>query len=168
MTVSALAHYLEVHARWAANTHPAYEEFHADLRALHARLEIATHRRRAPTKAGAQCFECGGVLERRIDENGLEETQVTCRVCREVYEPARYNLALKAAAEAASRIEVDGEQWATVQALATELDRSENTIKVWRRDELVRSLAFGGVTLLAVADAQREHEARATRVRRAG
>lgn len=63
-TVRGALGYLEVHARWAANEHPAFPEYLEALRQLHNRLERATGRDSRPVKAEASCFECGGALLR--------------------------------------------------------------------------------------------------------
>lgn len=60
--------YLEVHARWAATSSADFADFHTEMRELHNRLEQATSRRRTPVKAGADCFDCGGPLERPLHE----------------------------------------------------------------------------------------------------
>lgn len=160
VTVPALVGYLEVHARWAANTHGAFAEFCEDIRQLRAILERATGRVRNPVKAGAACFVCSGDLVRRITDEGLEEETVTCSSCREQYDPARYNLALKAAAEAASRVTLDGEQWATPAALATDLGCSEAAVRIWRHREHVRGRVIEGHLFVSVADAQSHYDTR--------
>ena len=125
--VRAAAHYLEVHARWAANQHSAFDEFAEDLRALHTRLEVATHRRRTPTRAGASCFDCGGDLVRQVDpDTGLEaEEVVTCRRCRSSYDGARYLLALAARRQQG----LDG--WVSVPAAAQASKRPVKTLRSW-------------------------------------
>lgn len=65
--ISAAAGYLEVHARWAARAHPAFDQYVTDLRQLHHRLERATGRDERIVKADAECFRCGaGALVREI------------------------------------------------------------------------------------------------------
>lgn len=56
--------YLERMTRWAANSHPAFDEYANDLAQLHARLEQVTGRSQRRVIAEADCFECGGDLER--------------------------------------------------------------------------------------------------------
>lgn len=163
--VRAAGRYLEIHARWAANNHEAFPEFLADLRDLHVKLEAATHRLRRPAKANAACFACGGDLIRRVVD-GLEEDAVTCRDCREQYDPARYGLALKAAAEAASTFTEDGEQWATPAVLATELERSEHTIRSWAQRDQIRHHTRAGV-LFVNAEQARARDAETPRRRTA-
>lgn len=157
--VRGAGHYLDVHARWAANHHPAFADFCEDLRSLHATLEEATHRRRRPTRAGADCFDCGGDLIRRVVD-GLEEDHVTCVRCHTQYDPGRYRLALKAAAEGASRMTWDGQRWATPSVLAAELGRSEHTIRSWAQREHVRSHVRAGVLYVHVDDVTSRHAPR--------
>lgn len=155
--VQDAARYLEVHARWAANNHPAFDEFASDLRSLHVRLETATHRLRRPTRLGADCFDCGGDLIRRVVD-GLEEEHATCTVCHEQYEPGRYTLALKAAAEGAARVTFDGIPYATPAALATDLGRSEHTIRSWAQRGQVRSEVRSGVLFVNTEDVTERHQ----------
>jgi hypothetical protein len=156
--VQSAAHYLDVHARWAANNHGAFDEFADDLRKLHSRLEVATHRLRRPTKLGADCFDCGGDLIRRVTDEGLEEEHATCVVCKQQYEPGRYTLALKAAAEASARVTFDGIPYATPAALASDLGRSEHTIRSWAQRGHVRSEVRSGVLFVNTADVTERHE----------
>lgn len=65
--------YLERHARWAATSHPGFDDFAEDLRLLHGRLERATGLVRTPSKANAECFGCGGDLVRRLITTTVEE-----------------------------------------------------------------------------------------------
>lgn len=118
--------YLDRLARWAATSHPAFDQFAAELRLLHSRLEQATGRTRSPSKAGASCFDCGGTLVRKVDPHtGLEQDAVTCNRCRSRYTPARYTLAL-----AARRTEgLAG--WLSVPAAATAFRRPVRTIRTW-------------------------------------
>lgn len=61
--------YLEVHTRWAAREHPAFDEYVRDLRSLHFRLEVATGRDDRQVRAEAECFRCGaGALVRELRE----------------------------------------------------------------------------------------------------
>lgn len=155
--IQGAGRYLEVHARWAANHHEAFAECYEELRNLRALLEAATHRLRRPAKANADCFACGGDLIRRVVD-GLEEDAVTCRDCREQYDPARYGLALKAAAEAASAYVIDGETWATPAVLAAELERSEHTIRSWAQRDRIRHHTRAGVLFVSAEDARARHE----------
>ena len=163
-TLAEAVRYLKSRSRWAATSHPGFPRFVADVGAMRAQLEAATGRHRAAVRAGADCFSCGGSLVRPVGHDGLEETQVTCQQCGERYDPSRYNLALKAAAEDASHVKIDGEQWATLAALASLIGRSQHSLAAWRRDGLLRVVRRGGVVFLSVEDAEREHASRARRV----
>jgi hypothetical protein len=79
LTVWRLHGYLEVHARWAANEHEAFDEFCDDMRKLHLSLEQATGRHRAPTRAGATCFDCSADLVHPLVEQPAERWWVAGR-----------------------------------------------------------------------------------------
>lgn len=91
-TVSSAAGYLEVRSLWASNTHPAFDEFAADLRKLRGRLR-ATVGIREQHDYGAPCFEpgCGERLERQWTGVASEEGDVwACPKCGEQYTYRRY------------------------------------------------------------------------------
>lgn len=161
--VRAAAGYLERHTRWAANSHPAFDEYSSDLRGLHARLEVALGRVRRPVKAGADCFDCGGTLERPLHEvttevvrpwwipNGIGprtaedaapiprtgplefESEVVCRRCGSRYDAARYLLALAAKAEE-GRENLDG--WVSIPAAAAASARPVKTVRSWLGEQI--------------------------------
>lgn len=194
VAVPALAGYLEVNCRWAANRHPDFASFAAEMRSLRLQLEDVTGRTRKPTKAGASCFECGNALVRRVipytaeatvfrwwvpgaegplplhlteptERTGeIEEDHATCSACREQYDPGRYAMALRAAAETASRIYVEGEFYSTPEALGRVLGRSVHTLTNWaRRDRMCRYTLRAGVLFVHDGDATAAHEERKTR-----
>lgn len=92
--VTTAAGYLEVHARWAASEHPAFDEFATDMRSLRARLESACGRTDRAEK-GAPCMDCGELLRRRWTDSGLSD-EWTCRSCERVYSDPEYWLAVRA------------------------------------------------------------------------
>lgn len=145
--------YLDTHARWAANTHPAFADCLTELRQLVTTLEQATHRTRRPVRAAADCFDCSGPLYRRVID-GLEEDTLTCRQCKASYDPRRYALSLAEHAWHASRVEVDGEIWTTVERAAHDSSRPISTIRVWIHRQKIRTLTMKGVVLVAEADVQ--------------
>jgi hypothetical protein len=128
-----VAGYLEVHTRWAAREHPAFAEYFTDLERLHARLEGATGRRRAPAKANAKCFDCRDAdLVRRVDRTtGLEEDHVTCRRCRRQYTASEYALALRAT------VETGLQGWVPINEAAAKSRRSVETLESWAKRLLV-------------------------------
>lgn len=63
--VRVAAGYLARHDGWAASSHSGFADYLHDLRRLHGRLEVATGRGGARQVAEAECFDCGGELERR-------------------------------------------------------------------------------------------------------
>ena len=92
--ISAAARYLEVHGRWAAREHPAFEDYFDDLRILHVRLEHATGRGDVIQRAEADCFQCGAdALVRDVNARGYADSW-TCRRCGEEYGWERYRLAV--------------------------------------------------------------------------
>ena len=51
--------YLMVRLSWAGQHHPAFDEFAADLRRVHRRLELVTAEDRPTERAPVKCFDCG-------------------------------------------------------------------------------------------------------------
>jgi len=197
-TFDGVAGYLEVQSRWAANTHDAFDSYATEMRSLRLQLEAVTGRTRKPTKAGASCFECGNDLVRRVipytaeatvyqwwvpgaegplpahlieptERTGeIEEDHATCSACREQYTEARYRLACRNAAQDASRIDVEGEAYATPESLGRELQRSPHTLRVWaQRDGLCSWVQRGGVVFVHVDGVTAAHDERKTRRRTA-
>lgn len=95
-TVTGASGYLSARMTWAADHHPAFDEFSSDLRHMLSRLRTITATDDRPER-GAPCFEfgCGALLERRSGEESY-----TCPRCRRVYDSASYWLAVRAHAEA--------------------------------------------------------------------
>ncbi|MCU1590659.1 MAG: hypothetical protein JWP11_1915 [Frankiales bacterium] len=162
--VREAAGYLERHTRWAATSHFGFDQYARDMRALHVRLEVATFRVRPPTMVNTACFYCRGQLVRRITDAGMEAEDAVCRSCGQTYD--RTQLAMARAQEyldASMWADADGNQWATSTSLAARLGRSENTLKRWRHDGLVRVHIVDTVTFFHVGDAEAQD---ATRPRR--
>lgn len=63
MSVAGAAGYLEPRMGWAADHHPAFDEFARDVRALLSRLRTATATDEAKDR-GAPCLSCDATLER--------------------------------------------------------------------------------------------------------
>lgn len=93
--VSTAANYLLTRSKWAANRHPAWREYAQDLVKLRSRLRVVTGDIRTPVRAPAPCLVCGGILERRWRDDGLEDTW-KCVDCDLTYDPRQYILATKA------------------------------------------------------------------------
>ena len=168
MTRLSDAGYLEVHMRWAAREHPAYAEFHADMLDLHARLENALQLIRRPRRANARCFDCrDGDLLWQV-EDGLEQDHATCSQCGQTYDPGRYMLALRAQAEAASRITLDdGHEYATLEVASALTGRQQQTLRNWITQGRARRATLGGVLFINLDDANHENQLTARRNRSA-
>lgn len=98
-TVVQAAGYLERHMRWAANTHPAFDDFARELRQVLGRVQDAAHLRNHDERAAADCFECGGTLRRVWTDRGRSD-DYQCAQCRRTYDSERYYLAVRARLEA--------------------------------------------------------------------
>lgn len=148
--VSYAARYLQVHARWAANSHAAFAEFCRDMRDLHARLEHALDLNVSPARAPVKCFDCGGTLVevlrevtvtqehqgRRVTRTGpvhSEDDGYCCRTCEQTYPPGQYNLALAAAWEAAVG-------WVPLTDAARRSGRSVETVETWAKRGEVQTM----------------------------
>lgn len=127
VTVRKATGYLERKARWAAQEHPGFDEFLADLRRLHGALEGAIGLALRHSKAGADCFDCGGDLMRLDRQHrGLSDV-VTCENCGRTYDSESYKLALRA------RALVDTPAWITIAEAARATKRQVETIETWAK-----------------------------------
>jgi len=118
--------YLQDGHRWAALSHPAFDEYARDLRRIHEGLERAALLVRQPEKAAASCFDCGGDLVRPVTRDGLEvEGRVVCQQCGSSYGPQRYLLALAARRQSG----LDG--WVPYRAAAKAAQRPVATLWSW-------------------------------------
>lgn len=157
--LGAIAAWLLSQLPWLLQ-HDAVGDFADEVRDLTSTADGLAQTTRRPVRVGADCFDCGGNLVRRVTADGLEEDHVTCTACHVQYEPSRYLLALKAAAEAAAWIEMGDEQWATPVALAGHLGRPVSTLRVWMHRGLVRHITHAGIVFVHVADVTDRHEER--------
>lgn len=114
--VTTAVAYLAENNQWAANRHPAYDEYASDLAKLLATLSIAMQVSTAPRVMPAKCVDCGGKMlqdyqppmpcqhkgEHRTDcdQGGLRD-HVRCDRCGRHYTAAAYTLALRQLLEAA-------------------------------------------------------------------
>lgn len=81
-TVSSASAYLNINLDWAAQHHPAFGEFAADIRRLHRRLENATAEGERPDRSEVDCFDCG--------QERLERDFKPARPCPHKPPPAPY------------------------------------------------------------------------------
>jgi hypothetical protein len=176
-TVRHAAGYLEVHARWAATSHPGFPEFADDLRRIHATLEQATGRSERRIVAEAGCMSCGGVLVREVRPRKSEaeplrkgtedegyQSGYTCqnKGCGRVYhippEPAEgfneYAWALK------SHLEDHPQEWAPSDFICKWHPVTPELLRQWKKRQQVATAVRYGVTLYRVADVVARLEAR--------
>jgi hypothetical protein len=120
-TVESCAAFLRDQHGWAAQNHPAFDEYGADARMLRGRVRAALRLTDTPVVMGADCFGCGGTLVRDYaapspcshkgphsswcDQGGLRDW-CRCVSCGREYTPAQYHLALRAAIEASEEVKV--------------------------------------------------------------
>lgn len=134
--LASAAGYLEVHMRWAATTHPAFDELHADLRKLHAQLLHVTGRSERKIAAEAECFDCGGDLVRlvsdRVTADGVRiggyDDHWTCERCGKAYAWERYLLALRE-----RLLSTPAEGWSLPAHVALVLGVPVGTVLTWMR-----------------------------------
>lgn len=163
-TVLKAAGYLERKMRWAANMHPAFDQFLADLHRLHEILERATSRDLPCERVGADCFECAGDLIRVVDRStGLSTEDVQCQQCHASYDPARYRLALRAAWER------DVEVWVPLTDAARLVHRNVETVETWAKRGQVDSACrlSDGRKLVSWPDVQARVREAGSKTRRA-
>ena len=111
--------------RWAATSHPRFEQFHTDLRRLHTALEHATARDLPRDDTGTRCLDCRAELVRLYDRfTGLAQEHVTCTGCRREYTPSAYNLAQAATLQANA-------EWVPISTAAKWADVTVDQIKKW-------------------------------------
>jgi len=96
--VTGAASYLRRNLTWAGGHHPDFAELADDLAALRRRLERVTGRDQPPVTAAADCFDCGGRLQRHWTHHGLTDDW-TCHQCARVYDQPAYLLAVRARLE---------------------------------------------------------------------
>lgn len=75
-----------------------FEDFARDLRACLDHVRTVLHDENRGEFANVNCFDCGGALERRLNDKGFDDSW-TCRGCRRRYSISDYNLALRAKLE---------------------------------------------------------------------
>lgn len=156
------AGYLEVHARWAANNHPGFDQFAADLKRLHRLLEHATARADAHEVAEAPCMSCGGQLVREVrprhpDDGRTREGRpeegyqrgFTCQSCGRVYATPdggfnEYAFALS------NHLLQHPQEWAPADLLAEWFGVKPGLLRLWKHRGLIASRVAYDVTLYRV------------------
>lgn len=123
-TVPRCAEYLRAWLTLAARTHPAFDEFAAELQALRASVENAAGLAEHPKKAPIPCV-CGGKLEQRYGDRGLSDDRV-CRACGTTYPPNAYWWR--------HRMFTETDGWVSPERAAAETDRPVTTVKAWMYD----------------------------------
>jgi hypothetical protein len=92
--VPACVAWLSYRAGWAADHHPAFDGFAADVARILRWLGAVTTASDRPD-TGAPCFECGANLERRFTATGRVDDW-TCPRCHRQYDDVQYRLAVRA------------------------------------------------------------------------
>lgn len=96
--LAAARRFLDHHHGWAAQHHPAFDEYAADLAKARTMLEGQLAAGDRPEPTAVACFECGGQLTRAWTDDGLDDNR-KCRKCRTTYEPEQYWFAVRAKME---------------------------------------------------------------------
>lgn len=154
--------YLEVHARWAANSHAGFETFARDLRRLHGLLERATARADAHEVAEAECMSCGGELVREVRprkpndkprRKGTEDegyqSGYTCQQCGRVYQIPEQGFNEYAFA-LSSHLRQHPQEWAPADLLAEWFGITPGLLRLWKHRGLITSRVAYDVTLYRV------------------
>lgn len=97
-TMPAVTGYLHQHLTWAAQRHPAIDDFAREVRQCRARLEDVLSAGERDDTVAAPCFDCGGQLVRRVTDAGRQD-RYQCRRCHRDYNVASYWLAVADHAE---------------------------------------------------------------------
>jgi hypothetical protein len=93
-TISNVTSWLHANLGWAADQHPAFDEFAGDMRRLRGHVERALGTVDRPVFANCGCIDCGERLARRWTTSGLEDDW-TCLGCRRTYTESDYYLAVE-------------------------------------------------------------------------
>ena len=122
VTLAGVVAWLDGHAEWAANHHPAIDEFVAEVNTLWSTARNVLGLVDRPMRSDVPCFSCGEQdLERRYGPTGLADHWVCARCGRE-YAPGEY-------ARATAQI-VDS-QPATAVEMQRRFDVRGNIFRMW-------------------------------------
>lgn len=92
--LSTTTDYLERQTTWAAQHHPAFNEYVAELTQLRSRLEPLLRTDDRPMRSPVPCLTCDArALKRLWRDDGLEDDW-TCQKCRRTYTPEQYWMAV--------------------------------------------------------------------------
>lgn len=119
--------YLRTWLWLAAKTHPAFDEFAADLRGLRSRVEHVALLACDPVSAPIPCV-CGGRLEQRFDASGRSDDRV-CRDCGTTFDAEAYLWRYRMVTELPGFV--------SVERAAETVDRPVATVWSWVRDPAV-------------------------------
>lgn len=113
--------YLATWHALAARTHPGFDDFAQQIRALRFRLELVAGKADLPRRDPVPCG-CGGKLVQDYRDDGLSDDR-RCRDCGTVYSANDYAFHL--------RLLTDTPGWVSVQQAAALVGRPVVTVKAW-------------------------------------
>jgi len=87
-TITNVTSFLHEHLTWAAQNHPAFDQFATDVRNLRGHVERAMGVIDLPENANVDCY-CGATLIRSYGPTGREDDW-RCPKCRRVYDDAQF------------------------------------------------------------------------------
>lgn len=129
VTVDASAAYLLDHLSWAAQHHPAFDAFAAEMRQQRARIEDVLHTGQRPW-LGAPCETCGQPLE-RIWATDEAHDRWWCERCKNSFELGEY-------VENVSRAARKHKGWLTSRDMTAEHQIPRGSLSSWASDGKVR------------------------------
>jgi hypothetical protein len=98
-TINRVALYLLRRLQKAAAEHPAFDEFHQDVRIMKSWLEMAL--RNGPQRTHVPCIRCGRrALERAMPRPDGREVEWVCSSCHQTYSKAEWYVAVAETREA--------------------------------------------------------------------
>lgn len=93
-TVAGASAYLHRRHDWAAQHHPDFVEYAAELAKLRRHLERVTRTSDAPERVNATCLDCGERLQRKMTDRGFSD-DANCPACGRIYTQQEYWLACR-------------------------------------------------------------------------
>lgn len=154
-SVSTSRRYLNARLTWAADYHPAFDEFASDMQSLRSRLARVTSTDDIPVR-GVPCFDCDAHLQRVWTSRGLAE-EWTCPRCDRRYTHAEHGMALAARL----RAEAAPDAVLELRAIHTLLSRRYpgirlGTLRVWATRGRIKPVRQGsrGQSVYRVGDVE--------------